>query len=101
MGASVIERFPRLTVRPLLARGAEELKMLMKTSQKHSELVEVLNVLRGQNIDFQGPFRTGRGGLVFRMEDQIVLESELVELHQSGKLSRAGIAVLLRKLRAR
>lgn len=100
MGASVIERFSRLTVHGLLAAGTEELNMLLKTSHERHEVVEVLMALQRQGIDYEGPFRTGKGRLVFRMGDQIVLESELVELHQTGELSPAGIAALLRSLRA-
>lgn len=75
--------------------------MLLKTPRKSSEIVEIMTALRTQAIDFEGPFRTGKGRLVFRIGDQIVLESELVELHRSGKLSPAIIANFLRRLRAR
>ncbi len=101
MGASMIERFSRLTVRRLLATGTEKLNMLLKTSHERSELVEVVNTLHRQTIEFKGPFRTPKGRLVFWMGDQIVLNSELGELYQNGELSPAGIATFLRGLRAR
>lgn len=101
MGASVRERFSSLSARRLMAGGTEELNMLLKTSQERSELVEVMTALRREAIDFEGPFRTGKGRIVFRMGHQIVLESELVELQRSGKLSATGVAALLRGLRAR
>ena len=75
--------------------------MLLKTSQEQSELVEVMTALRREAIDVEGPVRTGKGRIVFRMGHQIVLESELVELQRSGKLSATGVAALLRGLRAR
>ena len=101
MGASMIERLFGLTVRRLLATGREGLNMLWKTSHERSELIEVVNALRTQTIDFKGPFRTPKGRLVYWMEDQIVLNSELVGLHQNGGLSPAGVATFLRGLRAR
>ena len=101
MGASMIERFFGATVRRLLATGTEELNMLLKTSHKRPELVEVVNALRRQTIDFKGPFRTPKGRLVFWIGDQIVLNSELVGLRQNGELSPAGVATFLRGLRAR
>jgi hypothetical protein len=97
----MIERFFGLAVRRLWATGTENLNMLLKTSHERSELVEVVNVLRRQAIDFKGPFRTPKGRLVFWMGDQIVLDSELVELYQNGELSPAGTATFLRGLRAR
>jgi hypothetical protein len=97
----MIERFSGLTVRRLLATGTEDLNMLLKTSHERSELLEVVDALRRQAIDFKGPFRTPRGRLVFWIGDQIVLDSELVGLHQNGELSPAGIATFLRGLMPR
>lgn len=74
--------------------------MLLKTSREPSQLVDVVNALHRQAVDFQGPFRTASGRLIFRIKDQIVLESELRDLLESGQLDPAGIANLLRKLRA-
>lgn len=73
--------------------------MRLETSPEISEFVEVLSLLRAQDIDFQGPFRTSKGQFVVRIQDQVVVESELLDLFGSGQLNRAGIAALLRRLR--
>lgn len=74
--------------------------MLLKTSREPSELVDVVKALRRQAVDFEGPFRTAKGRIIFGIEDQIVLDSELRDLLESGQLNPAGIRTLLRKLRA-
>ncbi len=84
---------------PLTGQHIEELKMPLKTSRETSEIIEVLNALRNQAIAFHGPFRTSNGRIVIRIQDQIVVDTELLDLLESGQLNPAGIANLLRKLR--
>lgn len=73
---------------------------MAKTSCETSQVVDVLNALRKQGVGFEGPFRTAKGRIVLLIQDQIVVESELLDLFDSGRLNPAGIASLLRDLRA-
>lgn len=61
-------------------------------------LVAVLKALQNQSIDYAGPFLTSNGRIVFRVENKIVLDWELMALFGTGKLNRAGIATLLNRL---
>lgn len=74
--------------------------LTLKSSKASSGLVGALSALREQNIAFAGPFRTAKGRIVFRIQDQIVLESELLDLFSIGNLNPAGITALLQTLRA-
>ena len=73
---------------------------MSKTSCETYQVVDVLNALRKQAIAFEGPFRTAKGRIVLRIQDQVVVDSELMDLFETGRLNPAGIAKLLRDLRA-
>ena len=83
-----------------MSPSVEEMKMQLKTLREIHSLGGVMKALRSQAIDFDGPFRTVKGPIVFRLRDQIVLESELDSLLSVGELNADGISTLLRKLRA-
>lgn len=72
--------------------------MLLRTSREIPSLGEVVRVLRGQAIDFAGPFRTSKGRIVFRVENKIVVDRELMVLFSAGELNPAGISTLLNRL---
>lgn len=73
---------------------------MAKTSSEAFQVADILNALSNQAIAFEGPFRTTQGRVVLRIQNQIVVDSELVDLFESGRLNPAGIADLLRGLRA-
>lgn len=75
--------------------------MLLKTHRETSGLVDVQKALIRHAIAFEGPFRTSKGRLVFRVQDQVLLDSELLVLLESGQLTPTGIATFLRKVRGR
>lgn len=54
----------------------------------------VAKSLRMQGIDFRGPCYSQTKGILFVIENQIFLESELVELFAQNKLNREGIQEL-------
>jgi len=74
--------------------------VLLKTAVETQELVAVARTLQKLAIPYQGPYRTVRGRVVFLVEDQIVLDTELVELFSSGKLNPSGVSALLGRLRS-
>jgi hypothetical protein len=74
--------------------------MTVKTSHQVSGFSGVVNALRNQAIRFRGPFCTRKGRIVYCLEDQIVLESELLDLLAAGQLNPIGVSSLLHKLRA-
>lgn len=71
----------------------------MKTAIETTELVLAIRTLDRQGIRYQGPFRTASGRVVFCLEDQIVLDTELIALLAEGELNPDGISALLRHLR--
>ena len=64
------------------------------------ELAVVVRSLKNQGIPYQGPYRSSKGRMVFRLKDQIVFGSELATLLAAGELNAGGISVLLRRLQA-
>lgn len=73
--------------------------MRVTAEREIPELVVVVRSLKDQGIQYQGPFQTSKGRMVFRMKDQIVLGSELATLLAAGELNPGGISMLLRRLR--
>jgi hypothetical protein len=63
-------------------------------------LVAVMQALRSQSIDYDGPFVTTKGSVVFRVEDKIVLDWELLTLWAAGKLNPTDVATLLSRIHA-
>ena len=74
--------------------------VLAKTGIETPQMIAVVEALQGQSIDYDGPFVTSRGSVVFRIEDKIVLDWELMALFGAGKLDHAGISTLLSRLQA-
>ena len=74
--------------------------VLAKTDIATPQLLAVVQALQSQSIDYDGPFVTSRGRIVFRVKDKIVLDWELMALFGAGKLDRAGISALLSRLQA-
>jgi len=74
--------------------------VVAKTDIETPQLVAVLQALQRQSVDYEGPFVTSRGSIVFRVKDKIVLDWELMALFGAGKLDHAGISTLLSRLQA-
>ena len=51
------------------------------------------------NIRFRGPFETPRGKHILLVEDCILTQAEIMELHESGMLNAENIGRLLRDLK--
>ncbi len=58
----------------------------------------VRDSLRLQGIAFRGPFCTPSKRIIFVVENNIFLESELVDLFAQNKLNRDGIQELARRI---
>ena len=51
------------------------------------------------NIRFRGPFKTPRGKHILLVEDCILTQAEIMELHESGMLNAENIKRLLSNLK--
>ncbi len=51
------------------------------------------------NIPFRGPFKTPRGKHILLVEDCILTQAEIMELHESGMLNAENIGKLLSDLK--
>ena len=51
------------------------------------------------NIRFRGPFKTPRGKHILLVEDCILTQAEIMELHESGMLNAENIKRLLSDLK--
>ena len=51
------------------------------------------------NIRFRGPFKTPRGKHILLVEDCILTQAEIMELHESGMLNAENIGRLLSDLK--
>jgi hypothetical protein len=51
------------------------------------------------NIRFRGPFKTPRGKHILLVEDCILTQSEIMQLHESGMLTAENIGRLLSDLK--
>jgi hypothetical protein len=76
---------------------------MAKTSAASSRMTAdaVTKSLRMQGIIFRGPLYSQRTGTIFIVENQLLLESELVELLAQYKLNREGIQELAKRIEAR
>jgi hypothetical protein len=76
---------------------------MAKTSAASSRMSAdaVTKCLRMQGIIFRGPLYSQRTGTIFIVENQLLLESELVELLAQYKLNREGIQELAKRIEAR
>jgi len=74
--------------------------VLTKTEIETPQLVAVVQALRSQSIDYAGPFVTSTGRIVFRVEDKIVLDWELIALLGAGKLNPTDVSTLLSRIHA-
>ena len=73
-------------------------QVLSKTKIKTPQLVAVVKALESQSVDYDGPYLTSQGRIVFRLENKIVLDWELMALFGAGKLNPAGISTLLNRI---
>jgi hypothetical protein len=55
-----------------------------------------MNSLRTQEITFRSPFQTPNGNVLFLIENNSDVESELLKLFRENKLNREGIPKLAR-----
>jgi hypothetical protein len=79
--------------------AVQEIRDMRVTAEREiPKLAVVVRSLKDQGIPYQGPFRTSKGRMVFRLKDQVVLGSELATLLVAGELNPNGISVLLRRL---
>ncbi len=58
-----------------------------------------LLTLEKLNIRFHGPFKTPRAKHILLVEDCLLTQAEIVELHESGKLNAENIERLLSDLK--
>ena len=72
--------------------------VLSRTAIETPQLQAVVRALRNQSIDYDGPFVTAKGRIVFRLENKVVLDWELMTLYGAGKLNPAGISTLLNRI---
>ena len=75
-------------------------QLLSKTTIETPQLVGLVKALQSQSIDYEGPFLTSKGRIVFRLENKIVLDWELMALFGAGKLNPDGISTLLSRIHA-
>ena len=74
------------------------LQVFSKTQIETPQLVAVVKALESQSVDYEGPFVTSNGRIVFRLENKVVLDWELMALFGAGKLNPAGISTLLNRI---
>jgi hypothetical protein len=55
--------------------------------------------LQKLNIRFRGPFKTPRGKRILLVEDCILTQAEIMQLHESGMLTAENIGRLLSDLK--
>jgi hypothetical protein len=51
------------------------------------------------NIRFRGPFKTPRGKRILLVQDCILTQGEIMELHESGMLNAENVGTLLSDLK--
>lgn len=57
---------------------------------EREQLLAALNALKEAGIGYRGPFTSSKGALI-AIESTILKQSELIDLHSRGQLTREGI----------
>ena len=74
--------------------------VLSRSELETPQLSAVVRALQSQSINYDGPFVTSKGRIVFRVENKVVLDWELMILLREGKLDPADVSTLLSRIKA-